>query len=90
MVLIEQAEFLLIENVAVSPGEQGNGYGRALITFAEQIARERGTPELRLCTNVLMSENVALYQHLGFTEVGRINGTGYERICLGKDVHNAE
>ena len=84
LVLVKQPDHLLLENVAVRPDVQGRGYGRQLIAFAEQEAVCRGFAALHLCTNVRMTENVALYQHLGFTEVGRICGAAYERICLGK------
>lgn len=86
LVLVEQSDHLLLENVAVRPDAQGRGYGRHLIAFAEQEAMRRGFSALHLCTNVLITENVALYEHLGFSEIGRIRGVGYERICLGKHV----
>jgi ribosomal protein S18 acetylase RimI-like enzyme len=86
VVLEEQPECLFLENVAVRPKEQGKGFGRTLIAFAEQEAARRGLPEVQLCTNVRMTENIALYEHLGFREIGRISGEGFERICLGKTV----
>ena len=75
--------------MAVRSARQGAGYGRQLIAFAEQEAVRRGFSALHLCTNVRMIENVALYQHLGFTEGRRIRGPGYERICLGKSLMEA-
>lgn len=68
VVLVEQSDHLLLENIAVRPDAQGRGYGRQLIAFAEQEAMRRGFSVLHRCTNVRMTENVALYQHLGFTE----------------------
>jgi N-acetylglutamate synthase-like GNAT family acetyltransferase len=41
VVLEEQPECLLLENVAVRPKEQSNGFGRRLIAFAEQEAARR-------------------------------------------------
>jgi GNAT superfamily N-acetyltransferase len=35
IVLIEEADHVLVENVAVDPGRQGEGIGRALLAFAE-------------------------------------------------------
>lgn len=94
VVLEEQPGHLLLENVAVLPREQGRGFGRMLIAFAEQEAARRSFPALQLCTNVRMVENIALYKHLGFTEIRRICGQGFERICLAKpmqtDVHAPE
>lgn len=86
VVLEEQPEHLLLENVAVLPREQGKGYGRLLIAFAEQEAVRRRLPELQLCTNARLVENIALYESLGFTEIERIHGKGFVRICLAKQV----
>ena len=86
VVLEEQPGHLLLENVAVLPKEQGQGFGRRLIAFAEQEAARRGFPQLQLCTNARMVENIAIYEHLGFTETGRICGEGFERVCLAKSV----
>ena len=32
--------------------------------------------------NVLMTENVALYQHVGFNEIGRIHRKDVDRVYL--------
>lgn len=42
LVLVREADCLLLDNVAVSPGAQGRGYGRALMQWAETIARQAG------------------------------------------------
>jgi N-acetylglutamate synthase-like GNAT family acetyltransferase len=86
VVLEEQPEHLLLENVAVLPREQGKGYGRLLIAFAEQEAVRRGLTEVQLCTNARLVENIALYESLGFTEFERYHGKGFVRICLAKQV----
>ncbi len=84
VVLEDDGDALLLDNVAVSPAAQGKGYGRALITFAENKARRRGYPEIRLYTNVHMTENVMLYKHLGFRQTGRVSEKGFERIYMAK------
>ena len=61
-----EADFLFIESVAVEPGWQGRGIGRALLAHAEDLARQAGLSELRLLTNALMAANAALYQRLGY------------------------
>ena len=75
---------LLLDNVAVAPSAQGKGLGRALIAFAEAEAQRRGLREVRLYTNVLMTENLALYGRLGFRETGRVSEKGYERVYMAK------
>jgi GNAT superfamily N-acetyltransferase len=60
-----------IANIAVDPGFQGQGIGGTLMKFAESKAVENGFSELRLATHPLLSENISLYQHLGWKETGR-------------------
>ena len=68
----------------IAPSAQGKGYGRALVGFAEAEARRCGHGEVRLYTNVLMAENLALHGRLGFRETGRVSEKGYERVYMAK------
>ena len=77
---------LELENVAVDPAFQGRGYGRALITFAEERARELGLPSVTLYTNEVMVENLHLYPRLGFVETGRRVENGYRRVFFRKSL----
>ncbi|MBW8723960.1 MAG: GNAT family N-acetyltransferase [Inquilinus limosus] len=63
-----EPDHLLIVNVAVDPGHQGRGLGRRLLDFAEREAQRRSLAELRLYTNIRMSENRALYASRGYRE----------------------
>jgi ribosomal protein S18 acetylase RimI-like enzyme len=63
---IPEADPLLIENVAVSPAYQGRGLGRRLVAHAEELALSRGRAEVRLYTNKMFTENVGLYEKLGY------------------------
>ena len=82
VVLKDEPEALLIPNVAVAAAAQGKGHGRRLVTFAEDEARRRGYGEIRLYVNALMVENVALYQHLGFAEIGRVHNKVFDRVYV--------
>jgi GNAT superfamily N-acetyltransferase len=75
---------LLIENIAVHPKAQGQGLGRALMSFAEQEAARRGLTRMTLVTHEVMTENQAIYTRLGYTEVERRAEDGYRRICMEK------
>jgi ribosomal protein S18 acetylase RimI-like enzyme len=86
IVLVPQADHLLLDNIAVRPDRQGNGFGRRLIAFAETEARRRGYSELRLYTHQTMTENIALYTRLGFAEIGRGRHEGYDRVSMAKRV----
>jgi ribosomal protein S18 acetylase RimI-like enzyme len=84
IVLLPEADHLLLDNVAVDPAAQGQGVGRALITFAETEARRRGFGELRLYTHETMVENIALYARTGWAETGRAEQNGFARVFFRK------
>jgi GNAT superfamily N-acetyltransferase len=71
LVLIPEEAFMRLANVAVHPDHKGTGLGRALITHAETESLTQGYQELRLTTHVDMPENVRLYAHLGWAQLGR-------------------
>lgn len=75
-----------INNLVVDVTAQGKGYGKMLMQFAEDLARERGRKALELYTNVKMYENIELYAKLKFTETGRRVDSGYERVYFRKEV----
>ena len=68
LVLIHGGDHLLIESIAVDPESQGKGYGRLLLDWSRQRAAALGLDDLRLYTNVLMTDNRAWYARAGFTE----------------------
>jgi ribosomal protein S18 acetylase RimI-like enzyme len=84
IVLAREPDHLLVENVAVEPGRQGEGVGRALLAFAEDVARKASTPILRLYTHAKMTENLALYPRLGYEETHRRTDDGFERVFFAK------
>lgn len=77
-------ESILIENVAVHPERQGTGLGRSLMEFAEQRARNCQIRRLALYTNEVMTENQAIYVHLGYRVTERLTEDGYRRVYLEK------
>jgi len=84
LVLLPQADHLLLDNIAVRPDSQGIGLGRQLIGVAEAEALRLGFVELRLYTHQTMTENIALYSRLGFVETGRGREDGYDRVFMTK------
>ena len=69
-VLEERPDHLLVYSIAVSLAEQRQGYGRALLEFADQRAIAIGVDEIRLHTNVRMQGNITLYRQHGYVAVG--------------------
>lgn len=84
LVLVPSSDHLLLDNVAVATAFQGRGLGRALIAHAEATARTCGLTEIRLYTNVVMTENIAFYAQLGFVETHRAEQAGYQRVFMRK------
>jgi len=84
IVLLPEADHLLLDNIAVAPPRQGQGVGRRLLDFAEGEARRQGFAEIRLYTHVSMVENQRLYAALGYQETGRGSQAGYDRVFMRK------
>ena len=71
LIMMFESEYALIANIAVHPELQGQGLGSGLMKFAESKAKEKNYSVLRLATHVLLTENLSLYRHLGWTEINR-------------------
>lgn len=84
VVIKSEGDHMLLENVAVKPERQGEGFGRRLIEFAETRARESGYQEIQLYTNAAMHENLALYPRLGYQEFRRAYDSGFHRVFFKK------
>ncbi|HEX5924879.1 MAG TPA: GNAT family N-acetyltransferase [Baekduia sp.] len=82
--LVEEADHLVVNNVAVAPDRQRQGHGRALLAFAEDEARRRGLPEIRLHTHARMADNLIMYPRLGYVETGRESQGGFDRVLFVK------
>lgn len=84
LVLKKSDGFMLLGNLAVLPKFQGKGFGKQLIAFAEHYSFENHYLEIRLYTNVKMTENIELYHKLGYLEYSRKEENGYERVYFKK------
>lgn len=84
LVLIPQADAMLLDNVAVAPEAQGSGLGRRLLEFAERMSREAGYRAIRLYTNEAMTENLSLYARIGYAETHRAEEKGLKRVYMLK------
>jgi GNAT superfamily N-acetyltransferase len=82
--LVEENGYLVVNNVAVAPDRQRQGHGRALLAFAEDEARRRGLPEIRLHTHARMADNLIMYPRLGYVEARRESRGGFDRVLFVK------
>ena len=63
---VMEGEVMLIVNVAVALDMQRRGFGKLLLQHAEQLATSKGCKRTRLYTNKLFTDNVSLYEKLGY------------------------
>lgn len=71
LIMVFENDKASVANIAVDPKFQGHGIGGGLMKFAESKATERNFSELHLATHLLLDENISLYRHLGWEEIGR-------------------
>ena len=86
LVLIAHDDHLLLESIAVSPAVQRQGVGAVLLDLAEREAARRGLGEIRLYTNVGMTENLDYYPRRGYVETHRAADNGFHRVYFTKPV----
>jgi ribosomal protein S18 acetylase RimI-like enzyme len=84
LVLRRRGVSVLVENIAVSPNQQGRGIGRLLMEFAERRAKGLRAKRLTLYTNEQMTENIRWYAALGFVETSRQLDHGFRRVFFSK------
>jgi ribosomal protein S18 acetylase RimI-like enzyme len=86
VVLLPTTNYLLLDNIAVSPARQGLGLGRQMLAFAEAEALRCGYREIRLYTHQTMLENQRLYASIGYEVTGRGTEAGYDRVFMRKQL----
>jgi GNAT superfamily N-acetyltransferase len=72
--------FLYIGKLAVAPGHQKKGIGQRLLAVAEQVARERALPALRLETRIELTGNHATFARWGFQRTGENSHAGFTGV----------
>lgn len=84
LVMQREGSDMLLANVAVLPACKGKGLGKALMQFCEEYARQAGCQAIRLYTHERMTENIAIYQKLGYHETHRAHEHGFARVFMRK------
>ena len=59
----------ILQRMWVNPSARGLGIGRRLIDEIEKKARENGVKSIRLETNSVLHEAIALYRRCGYVEI---------------------
>jgi GNAT superfamily N-acetyltransferase len=81
----------VLHTLVISPLAAGKGYGRAFVEFYEWWAKEHGLSELRIDTNARNKAARAMYQKLGYKEIGIVPTTfngipGVDLVLLEKNL----
>lgn len=78
------SEIMVLHTLVIDPAAARRGYGRAFVSFYEAYAREQGCRYLRMDTNARNARARAMYQKLGYQEIGIIPTTfnGIEGVNL--------
>ncbi|USG61405.1 GNAT family N-acetyltransferase [Sneathiella marina] len=84
IVFFPRKDHMFLENVAVKGSAVGRGVGKRLMAFCEAEARRLDLGSIRLYTNEKMTENLAIYPHLGFSETDRREEEGFRRVFFEK------
>lgn len=82
-------EVMVLHTLAISPKVGRKGYGSAFVKYYEEYARENGCCYLRMDTNEVNKTARALYNKLGYKEIGMVpcdfNGIkGFHMVLLEK------
>lgn len=86
VVSYQQGVHFMLESVAVLPECSGQGVGKLLIAYVEKAAKKAGCKTVELYTNEAMTENIKMYQKLGYCEVGRKRDLGFNRVLFSKSL----
>jgi DNA-binding MarR family transcriptional regulator len=76
----------LLKRMWVSSRVRGLGVGRMLLTALEDEARRRGATLVRLDTNRVLTEAIALYRSAGYAEVEDFNGEPFADAWFAKEL----
>ena len=82
-IIIEKPDGFWLENIAVHPDQQGNGFGNFLLQAVEGFL-SRHTDRYQLYTNIVMRENVHWYKRRGFTQTKEAVEDGFHRLYFLK------
>lgn len=86
-------EIMVLHTLVISPNAAGKGCGRKFVRFYEEYALAHNCHYLRMDTNAINSRARAMYQKLGYQEIGIVptvfNGIeGVQLVLLEKYLGN--
>ncbi len=84
-------KIMVLHTLVISTKASGKGYAKQFVAFYEQYAKENGCPYLRMDTNERNVRARAMYEKLGYKEIGIVpcvfhSMTGINMVLLEKKV----
>ena len=73
-----------VKRMWVNPDHRGLGVGRSTLVYLETVASELGATLVRLDTNAVLTEAVAMYLSSGYVEIDRYNDNPYAQRWFEK------
>jgi GNAT superfamily N-acetyltransferase len=73
-----------IKRMWVDPSARGRGLASRLLAFLEQSAATSGRRTVRLDTNPVLLEAIAMYRKNGYRDIGRYNDNPYAGLWFEK------
>ncbi len=68
---------IYLDRLAVDPELTGRGIARTLVEAVEDFARQQGRDRMTLGVRLVLTDNIALFHHLGYVETGRKAHPGF-------------
>lgn len=86
---VSDEEVMVLHTLVISTKASGKGYGKKFVDFYEQYAQKHGCPYLRMDTNERNVRARAMYEKLGYKEIGIVpctfhSMTGINMVLLEK------
>jgi GNAT superfamily N-acetyltransferase len=78
-----------IKRMWIAESARGMGLGRLLLHHLEGLAAEQGSTQVRLETNDVLSEALALYRASGYVEVAPFNDEPYADRWFAKELNRS-
>lgn len=78
-----EAPYLVVHRLAISPAQQGKGYGMRLMEFAEKLAITTSCPSIRMDVYTINTPGRGLYQKLKYKELNEFSFPGFETPFVG-------
>ena len=71
----QDSDIMVLHTLVIDPSAARRGYGKAFVAFYEEYARQMGCRYLRMDTNARNARARAMYEKLGYREIGIIPTT---------------